>query len=315
MYFYFFSEYPSAIKFNGIYYGLIQDTVKSINFDDGNIPLIEIASLGGGEPTRAFLPNAEFLNNPPENVVVTDLKGGYMIKFTKSAVRSEFTVLSQEKFKDLVVTVFNENGCKISIETPSDFYAENISFNISGAKAERFFIGSNELLAVSLYGESLVLNVYAFSGKIQKIFSRAVNSYSLDNGLRTTEYLPDMAKHQINATWDYSNGKISEISRQITCSEKFSPENLHEKLIPYAFAEEFLVNGDYAVYLTDNIKENADKLSGYLGNYIGVMPPPVFRNENEVGLIYRHDKNLYQTDYFIFETDTDKKIFNIKKIT
>ena len=50
-----------------------------------------------------------------------------------------------------------------------------------------------------------------------------------------------------------------------------------------------------------------------MGDFIGVMPPPVFREENEVGFVYRTGERTYSAEYFVFEV-SDKKITNLKKL-
>ena len=130
MYFYFSAEYPAIIKLNGIYYGSITDTIKTCNFDNVDSPFIEVCPLSPRQTTVNFILDSSFLSYPPENVSVTDLKGGYLIKFNKTYNGSEFSVVGQEKQSDFMATVFNDNGNKLSIETPNDFYAETLTFNL-----------------------------------------------------------------------------------------------------------------------------------------------------------------------------------------
>ena len=87
-------------------------------------------------------------------------------------------------------------------------------------------------------------------------------------------------------------------------------EKLPDLLIPYLFLEDFSAGEDFSEYLSDDINKNADKLGGFFGNFLGVFPPPLFRNQDEVGLIYKIKENLFETKYFTFHLD-DKKISNI----
>ena len=52
-------------------------------------------------------------------------------------------------------------------------------------------------------------------------------------------------------------------------------------------------------------------IENYLGNYIGVMPPPKFRAENEIGLIYSKSAHLYEVKYVTFQFE-NRKITNLK---
>ena len=313
MYFYFSSDEPAAVKFNGIYFGIITDTVKSCRFEQDKPPFVEVVRLNAeNSAPLAFVPDAGFLSSPPEGISVTDLCGGYLFKFSSLPKKSGFNVIAQEKYRDLIATVFNENGVKISLETPSDFYAETPDFPISSATFYRFSLNGEELFAILTEGGKKVLSVYSFGGKITRLFCREICSFSVENGFSTTETYADIAKHSVTVFWNLNGGALVEDKREISRSENFCADNLPENLLPYAFCEEFLCGGDCGAYLGGSVKENADKLRGYLGEFIGVIPPPRFRAENEVGLIYSKGNNLYKTQYYVFNVENGK-IVNIKK--
>ena len=80
MYCYFCSDFPAIIKIDGIYYGSIYNCVKTINLDNCT-PFIEVCSLDHNEKSTYILLDEKFISNPPENVTLTDLQGGYFIKF------------------------------------------------------------------------------------------------------------------------------------------------------------------------------------------------------------------------------------------
>ena len=141
---------------------------------------------------------------------------------------------------------------------------------------------------------------------------REVDGYSTDGEFTTVENYKDMAKHTVTTVWDLNNGSFKQGSVKIEKDEKFSTELLPDKLIPYAFLEALSTGDAVDEYITGNVKDNADKLSGFFGDFIGVMPPPTFRNIDEVGLIYSCASNVYRADYFTFEL-SNGKISNIKK--
>lgn len=312
MYYYFSSGYPAAIKFNGIYYGLITDTIKPLKIEDGTFPLVEVCPVGNSNGNLTFILNDEFLRSPTEYVVVTDLKGGYLIKFLPQHKDGAFKIICQQKFSDAVCTLFNENGIKLSIETHDDFYAENLNLKTTTAKIERFSLGQSNFVAIFLEDISL-LSVYCISNKIAPVFCRMVNSFDLSNGFTTTECLKDMAKHQVVSVWEENGGRLKEKSRLVSRAEKFDKDKLPLPLLPYAFIEEFLVGGEFLDYLSNEMKEKATHLKGFFGDFIGVMPPPEFIPQEQVGLIYRKKENAYQVEYYDFEF-VDRKISNIKQV-
>ncbi len=311
MYYYFSSGFPAAIKLNGIYYGTITDTVKACDIRN-ETALVEICPLTGGEKGFCFILGREFLSAPQEGVSVTDLKGGYLIMFNSSHGGGEFKILKQEKFPDAAVTVYKDDGLKISVETPSDFFVHTLACAAETAEITKFYSDGNELIAAILISEKTYLSVYALYPQIKQIFFSQTDEYSFDGDFTTVTHCKDMAKHVVRSTWSFDGNCLKEKSRETSVSKNFSPDNLPDKMIPYAFLEDFLTGGDYTRYLDGTILENADKLNGYLGKFIGIMPPPLFRSPEEIGLIYKKSDNLYQTEYCTFSVQ-NKKITNIKK--
>ena len=312
MYFYFCADYPAVIKLDGIYYGSITDTIKLLSVDSNCYPFVEVCSLSPKQPTINFILDNNFIHNPPENVSITDMKGGYLIKLTSTFCGGEFSVINQTKTHDYITTVFNDNGYKLSIETPNDFFAESLPYKINTAN---FYNGTGEyakLLAVAINDNPIILNVYSLENKIKKIFCRSVCSFELNDKLTTTETFFDMAKHVRETCWDYKNKNLQERTVSVTKSPNFCTDKLPQKLIPYAFLEELFIGGDYKVYLSENVSKNADMLSEYFGAFIGIMPPPIFRFYEEVGVIYKKEEQQYYVEYFTFEF-ADGKISNIKK--
>lgn len=313
MYYYFSSDFGIALKINGIYYGTVFKTVKELRIDGDFIPLVEILPLKQNCPSVCFLLDENFINSPPDTVSVTDLKGGYLIKFNPAFNSGEFNVISQQKYPDALITVFNENGLKISIETHNDFYAETINFLFDDANIQKISILGQEFITILLNGNSNLLLVFQYKNSIKKIFCRQIENFSVqDNFLCTEEQFLDIAKHHVKSFWEFKDGNFRQNNVEVSANENFNREVLPPKLLPYAFLEEFSVKGDFLPYLCENMQKNADKLQGYLGNFIGVMPPPKFRKVDEVGLIYNLSKNRYKAEYFEFEL-IDGKITNIKK--
>ncbi len=307
---YFISEYPCAVKINGLYFTSVSSEIKSIKVDDA--PFIEICSLSTAQPNVNFFPNQEFFDNLPKNVCVTDLKGGYLISLKKSYKDISFGVIGQQKFNNCIITLFAENGIKLSVETPYDFYAEELLFEPSGLKAQKIWLNSTELLLVELTGEKKVIMLFSLNNKLIKLFEREIDSYNISNGFTTTEKIYDIAKHTVEIDWEYSKDKINKLTTRVSRKEGFSISDLNERILPYAFIEEFFIGGEYLEYLSSGIIANSKNLKSYFGDFIGIMPPPLFREENEIGLIYQKSSNFYCVEYFTFILE-DRLISNIIK--
>ncbi len=311
MYYYFSAKFSSVLKINGNYFGEIDEKLKQVEISNYN-SFIEVCPLGFEHFPLSFILNERFLFSPPNGVSIVDLKGGYLIEFNFLQDSSSFKILSQEKFPYAVVTVFKENGLKVSIETPNDFFAETIAFCSESATITPFTLQGKNLVAISFLGKQKLLNCYLLENKIQKVFSKEVCDYSFNNGFSSAEEFLDIAKHKLTCSWNLQNDKLVKGDVDLTRSENFCIKELPEHLIGYAFLEELLCGGDISEYLDDGIKENKEFLYSFFGDFLGIMPPPAFRQFEEIGLIYKCTENKYKVEYFCFTTQ-NKKICNITK--
>ncbi len=308
MYYYFSSSRPAVVKLNGIYYGQIYDSVKFINIDSPSC-FIELCPLNSIEPQVSFFPTIETLNSPPDFISVTNMKGGYLINYSPKNQKNEFSIIAQKKFHNAVITLFTENGYKLSIETPNGIYTENFSFPFEKAEILPFY-NENDYYLTVLYGEKIIINVYSIKGNTEKRLTLSATEFDLENYLATTVY-KDMAKHVLCEKLIF-DGEVKKERVSLKSQKNLSIFDINEKLVPYAMLEELLVGGNVKPYLTGTVLENCDKLPSFFGDFIGVMPPPFFRNSQEVGLIYKNAINKYTVEYFTFEY-TEKKLSGIKK--
>lgn len=307
MYCYFFSEFPAAVKLNGAILGRVDGSPRGVNMDE-NV-LVEICPLISGGNYN-FIADKSFFDAPPPFVSITDLKGGYLIRLTERPLPAEFKIIAQQKTNYAAATVFYDGGLKLSLETPQGFFSDAYFFNDDNAEISFPAISSHDFAFIFFKGKS-VLYVYDLVGKPKRVFATVANGFSLQP-FTTTVLIKDMAKHKITAAYEFRNETFTEVSRKVEKSDSFDAEKVPLPLISYAFIEELSVGGDYSFYLSEGIKDNADKLREYLGEFIGIMPPPVFRDENEIGLVYKIEKNKYAVDYITVELK-DNKIVNLKR--
>lgn len=301
---YFCSAYPCAIKINGVFFSRLHLDVLPCKIEEE--PFIEVCSLLGGETNKNFFIDEEFLLTPPEYVSVVDLKGGYLLRFNKKNDGGEFKIISQERLNICLVTVFNENGRKISVETQNGFFAENVNFDFSSVQfAEHNFCGRT-VLCVLFKSEISVLRIYLLHGEITKIFERCLDDYLVSQTLTTIENKCDIAKHTVTTEWKFTGEGFIFSSRSSSARKPIETNAIPDKILPYAFLEEFSAGGNFKDFLCENMQKNSDKLSGYLGEFIGIMPPPLFRNAEEVGLVYKLKENSFEVKYFTFYIENGK---------
>ena len=310
MQYYFISEFSAIIKTNGTYGGKIDKTIKTFNLEENTF--IEICPLNRAEYPISFMLDNNFLTNPPNGVIITDLKGAFIINFICLNSFAPFSIITQQKFPFAVATVFKENGLKLSIETPTDFYTQAFFMPDSDVIITPFLLNDKQFIAVHFLEKNL-LTCFLIEDKITKVFSKNIDEVCFENGLKTTQKFLDIAKHKLIIEWDFLGGKLIAKSTNVERDENYKVEDLSDAIIPYAFLEEFLVGGNVDEFLCDDLKKNAGHLKGFFGEYIGVFPPPEFRSIDEVGLVFCKSENQYFAEYFSFDIK-NKKICNIKKV-
>ena len=187
MYYYFSSDYPAAIKLGGTYLGLIYNTVKPVRIDE-SLPFIEVCPVGGKQKQISFIPDDNFLASPPDGVTVTDMRGGYLIKFFDSFDYFDFSIIKQQKFPEVAVTLFSEGSIKLSIQNKNDFFAETFKTDVRDVEFSTFHTNGACILTVFLKGKINQLNAYDVTDVIKKVFSRSINSFSFETNLSNDCY-------------------------------------------------------------------------------------------------------------------------------
>lgn len=321
MYYYFTANHKSVLKINGKYQGILDlesppfcynyDKDFQNNFGEEHL-FFEICPINSREVPINFLLDNSIIKNPPDFLDIIDLKGGYLFKVNNCAIKNDFYILAQEKFPFAAITVFYENGLKISIESASDFYADSLNINADSAKIFCFSLDNKNLVCINLLSQKNICICYLIEEKISQVFFREVDEINFENGFISLEKHDDIAKHKVEISWRIENNVLVKNNQTISYDKDYCIENLSEKIIPFAFLEEILCGGSYVDFLHDDMRKNAHLLKDFLGDFIGIFPSPSFRNFDEIGLIYKKNKNFYQAEYFNFDIK-DKKICNIKR--
>ena len=300
---YFSSRYPSVVKLGGAVLGRADTSAKPVRIEKGTF--VEFCPLDGGTGC-AFIMDDEFFTRPPTFISLTDLKGGYLVRAFNPQVNQAFTTLSQEKFSDALITVFCDGALKLSLQTENGFLCDSFPFYSDTVEITRF-----KTAVLIFFPKVNTLFVYDLK-TLKKLREINCDSFSVAENLTTSLKKTDLAKHLIKKTWDLADGELNLLDKTVTESKDFDRKNLPESLLPYAFAEEVSVGGDFEYYLSDELKGKKDDVEKYLGKFIAVMPPPCFRKNGEVGLIYKKSFNVYSVDYMTVEVK-DGKIDNIKR--
>lgn len=310
MYFYFSSKDQVAVRLSGGYFCVLGGDAVRVNLENPKNTLVEILPLNGKHDGIYFLLDDNFLDSPINGVTVTDLKGAYAVSVSLSEKVDEFKVLFQERFNFGLATVFLDGNLKISIDTERESFVESLPIVTSNIKIETLSLYGENFIAVILEKDGYYISVYAVTSTLRRVFDGKFYDYRLSPDFTLIKKYSDIKKHKIELSFIYDGEKFIEKNRRV--SHEKEPKNLNQKIIPYAFLEDFLVGDSIDEYLSGNVLENKDKLKDYFGDFLGIAPPKDHRNINEVGLVYKKKENVYYIDYFTFEFDRDK-ICNLKK--
>ena len=162
MFFFLSYDKPFAVKADGV-----RKEGRVLSLSPEKSPLLELCPLDGSYPVYCLLCE-DFFARPPENVIAADLGGAWFLRF-RTPPNAGFQVLAQKNFGDAIVTLYRENGLKLSLETREDFFAEAIPLTADGAEIAK----EKDLVAVHFKAKESFLAVYGVSPKISRVFSGA----------------------------------------------------------------------------------------------------------------------------------------------
>lgn len=308
MYYYFSSINTCYVKLNGVFFGKLSPTAKPINVELAN-PVIEILPIDGLGTNLNFALNEDFLLSPPDFAVVTDLKGGYLIKILNYEIKSGFNLICQQKTNSCLLTAYNDFGTKLSFESKNGFNIVNINCVFFDVKISTIQSNGENYFAVDFIGNKH--SFYVFSSDGTQLLFKEADFINVNSTIYLEIEHNDVLKHVEKTEYKIENGNVVEISRILKTKKEYSPFLFNEKIIPYIFLENLLVGDAVIPFISEELTSSDKTVKDYFNGVLGVFPPPSFRNSNEVGLLFLKDKNLYEVKYATFEMQ-DKKITNFK---
>lgn len=292
---YFLSSRPCALSLNGAFFGVTDkfERYAEISLKDN---IYAQFSPQGGLPIGCFLTeNLRF--SPPENFEVYLLKDGIAL-YARDFPPTDFTLkpLSQAKENGTLATLFRQGALQLSIERTGGLYTHTLPENFENG-AVAFHSG-----LVFVEGKNC-LAVYAKTG--ERLLMETVLSYAVEeNLLRATLPLSDAFGRTAECTWELTETACKQTGFTIRQSAVVSQDDL----LPYAFFESVLIGANYADLLCDELRPEAEKLVGFLGDFIAVTPTA---DPKCCGLIKKRGERLFEVAYFTVET-ANGKIIDVK---
>lgn len=305
---YFLSERTAGLKLNGAYLGLIDGFERFVETDDDPKILAEAVPDGDALPLSLII-DGKFFKDPPDFTDVYMTDGDAVIYLSRYEPREKkLEVVAQARLGGLLVTLFI-NGGRVYLNCEGDecaLYELGGGFEKARLKEDRIngfpvlLVEGNERLAV-----------ISESGK--RVFFNPAESWETGDKLTVTVKFNTCAACKAVCTFGYDGEKMT---AEKSVTREYVPPNAD--ILHFAFFESVLTHGDFGKYLSDDLKEKADALPSFLGEFVDVTVPykKFYDRHGDIkaaGLVYPVSKNLFDVKYFAVDIEGGK-ITNIYEV-
>ncbi|MGN0804774.1 MAG: hypothetical protein ACI4MS_05270 [Candidatus Coproplasma sp.] len=305
---YFLSAVSSALKLNGAYVGIIGGFEKFIQAELKEKILAEVIPDGELLPVSFFICEELFKNPPPflSIYLCEDEAVVYIHRFERAY--KPIKVIAQANFNGILATLFCEGG-RVYLNCEGErCNLYDLAESFEKACFSEVSIGGYNALALS--GDKCLCII---SERGEMVFLNSVESWKAGDMLEVRVNFETCIGHYAVCRFSYDGDKMT-----LTDSKTFSTRDTPIKLIPFAFFESLLTHGDFAEYLSDSIKDRAEDLPSYLGEFTDVaIPHSSFYQKHgdidAVGLVYPLSKNLFKVKYYAVDIEGGK-IDNIYEV-
>lgn len=306
---YFLSERTAGLKLNGAYMGIIDGFERFVDADISQKILAEVFP-GAGFTAVSFFIDGDFFDNPPAFTDVYLLEGGdaviYLHRFAPAGGKLE--VIKSAQFCGIAITLFNEGG-GVYLHCAGEHSAlYELSRGFANANLSEAEIGGYKVLLVE--GEGCLAII---SDKGKRIFYNPAASWQCGNTLKAEVNFCTCAGCYAVCDFAYDGQEMRLVNSRTLERYEIDKEVLH-----FAFFESVLTHGDFTKYLSDDLKEHAADMYGYLGEFIDVTVPykKFFEKHGDIkaaGLIYPIKENLFKVKYYAVEFENGK-ISNVYQV-
>lgn len=305
---YFLSARAAALKLNGAYLGIIDGFERFVDMDGGDRVLAEVVPDGEFNQVAFFI-DANFFENPPAFADVYLSDGDAVIYLKRFEPRDKkLEVVAQTKFCGNLVTMFFNCG-KLYLNCEGrECRLYELSPSFKGATFSEESVGGRPVLTVRGDG---CLCVIGESGK--RVFYNPAESYECGENLKICVNFNTCAGCKADCEFSYDGENMTLLSSSTRECVPPTEDNMH-----FAFFESVLTHGDFARYLSDDLKSAATDLPSFLGEFVDVTIPysKFFERHGEIkaaGLVYPEKGNLFRVKYFAVEIDGGK-ICNVYEV-
>ncbi len=293
---YFLSSQPCALTFNGLYFGVTNTFERFAEITLSDNIFVQF-SPQNAQPISFFLTeNVRF--TPPQGCdvyLLPDAIAIYAHDFVP--LDTSLKIITQERFADNLITVFQQGAIHLSLETEKGFFVSTLPPSFSTCTlsyhADLFFIqGENQLAIYTKHGKRVFL---------EEIIDYTIEENTLIATLPLSDRLHRRAVCHYVLTEDgcFQNQFILQNASQNDEERK----EITDEWLAYAFFENLLIKADYTHLLSESLQENAEKLRAFLGDFKNVI---LSKNPKECGLVYSKTENLWEVIYYTVEIENGK---------
>lgn len=305
---YFLSSKPCILTLNGAYFGLTDSFERFAEISPKD-NLFAQFTPEDGLPIRFFV-NESIRFHPPKRCEIYLLKDGLAI-YAKDFPTTDMTLraIAQQRDGDTLVTVFRQGETQVSIESPKGFFISPLPslFDPCEIQFQGEFILLSSTDAIALFTRS---------GK--RLLQERVKEFTLENGkLTATLPLSDRLCRTAKCVWELTEESVKQTNFSICQQTKFSmpfgnekaelepptTENIREELLPYAFFESVLIGANYAELLSESLREKAQSLKEFLGDFESVV---LTERVKVCGLVRKKADRLFEVDEYRVEVENGK---------
>ncbi len=292
---YFLSAVPCALTVNQTFFGVTDLFERFAEIHLADNVFIEFKPQNA-QPVAFFL-NENIRFQAPEGVEVYFVQDGLLL-YAKDFAPSDCTLrpIAQSQADNAVVTVFQQGKIQVNLQTGAGFF--NATLPPSFTQCKIAFI--DELILLS---SPTALHIFNRAGK--RVFAEDVSTFHVKNGvLSATLPLLDSLGRYAHVEYALSGGECTRtafsLSQARTQDGGCEPSAVQAELIAFAFFETVLFGGDYAQFLSENLRKKAEDLRGFLGEFIAVTPTA---NPYVCGLVQPIGERIYETAYFTVQVE------------
>jgi len=295
---YFLSSIPCALTVNGVYFGVTDgfERFAEVSLRDN----LFVCFSPENALNISFFLNEQIRFNPPKGCSVYLLKDGIAL-FAQGFPPCDFTLrtIAQERDGDCLATVFKQGETQLCLQTERGCFTALLSPAFDCCEIEfhqnLVFLKAESKLAV-------------FTKRGERVFYETITSYRIEENTFTAVLpLSDSLGRKAECVYTLRENGLERESVKLL-QERAERLNASEELLPYAFFECVLIGGTYASFLEESLREKAEELPAFLGEFIDVV---VTEDPFVCGLVRKKAERLYEVSYYTVKI-REGKIFDIQ---